>query len=150
MAVFIDIPLDYRVTKFLEARYLGRSIELFPDDYILIHIRNLFSRPKPGDAPVRKGKVYYTFIVPGKMAKEGYVHISEEKVRQLNEWLKEVLNEKVFEYALTKELSGGTLKDGFLEYRKRIGLSEEDWQYETIKKAFQRRKGQNKVNVLAA
>ena len=150
MAVLVDLPLDFRVTMWLEHRYGRRSVILTLDDYILSHIRSLFTKPVPGDAPVRKGSIYYTFIVSGKMAAEGRTHISPKQVKELNEWLKEVLNEKVFEYAVTFELNGKTLKEGFLDYRKKIGLSEQEWQYETIKKAFQRRKGQNKVSVLAA
>jgi hypothetical protein len=149
MPVFIDLPLDYRITKYLESRYGRRSVLLTQDDMLLKHIRSLFVKPKVGDKPVKKGNCYFTFILPAKMEQAGLLHISPENVAELNSWLKEHLYECIFNYALTVEMSGKTLKDGFIEYRRRIGLSEEDWPYETIKKAYQRSKGQSKVRVLA-
>ncbi len=141
MDMTVKFPVSPPVYRYCLAQYGTASVKVSHTAPAIYSAFQLLHHPEhyiDFRTGIIDSKYFLELIIPSELRKSNKFFLSDNHVRVFNNMIEGMLVEQLFQYLDLVTNAGMEIKDGIVNFKANIGLMEEEWQYETLKKKYYR------------
>ena len=140
MDMTVKFPVRAPVYRFCESQYGSTSIKVSSTNAAVYSAFQLLQHPAHyiDDATeVIPSKYYLELVIPAELRKSNKFFLSDHHIRVFNSMIEGLLTDQLFLH-LDLRAPEVQIKDAIYHFKNRLGLEEDEWPYETLKKKYYR------------
>jgi hypothetical protein len=140
MEMTVVIPVKAPVYRYCESQYGSTKIKVSSSNAAIYSAFQLLHHPNhyiDNGSETIESDYKLELIIPSELRKSNKFFLSDNHIRVFNKLIEGLLTDQLF---LFLDLRPDTMeiKEGIAHFKSKLGLTEDEWQYETLKKKYYR------------